>query len=375
MHDLITTHELKRIIARSAQMEHAFVNVFLDDMVALIVETVSQGEDVHIEGIGTFRRVAVGGGKHHRIVFFADEKMKEGVNAPFSQFEPVVLKEGTKIEPKELPIVNTSEVEAQASADVVIKEDTEMKQNPEPVGDQRREAAEEADSQKYREEMAATEAPVEVSDGNGDMTQRVDKVMENVVSEETGEPCHSVDCAAAKPFASKHSAVTIIIILLALCIVGTGIYFVFRINRSADMPQQAPKPTAPTSQVIEPVKVFPEDSASTTPVIDSVQVIPAPTASTQLPVSDSSDKAIYQYPLNVVLKPGERLTLLALRYYGSKFFWVYIYEANKERYPDPEEIPAGAKLIIPNPDAYGIDAEDAVSLEKAKIKAARILSY
>lgn len=376
MNEMITTEELKQMIARMAQMEYAFVNVFLDDMIALIAETVAQGEEVHIEGLGTFRGVAKEAGQPPRIVFVVDEKMKEGVNTPFAQFEPVVLKEGTKIEPKELPSVNTSEVEADASTDVVIKEDTEMKQNPEPADDKRREAAEEAEDQQYREEMEAVNGPVEVSDGNGDLTQKVDQAVENVVSEETGEPCNSVDCAAAAPFASKHIAVTVIIILLALCIVATGVYFVFRIRQSSQMPPQEPAAIAPTSMVIEqPVKVFPEDSTSTTPELDSVQVMPAPTASIQPEVVDSSSQPKIQYPIHVVLKRGQRLTLLALRYYGSKFFWVYIYEANKQRYPDPENVPAGAKLIIPNPETYGIDADDAASIERAKQEASQILSY
>ncbi len=73
-------------------------------------------------------------------------------------------------------------------------------------------------------------------------------------------------------------------------------------------------------------------------------------------------------PKSVKLKKGERLALLARRYYGSMFFWVYIYDYNKSVYPDPDLIPLGAELLLPSPSVYGIDKDDPESIEKAKAK-------
>ena len=73
------------------------------------------------------------------------------------------------------------------------------------------------------------------------------------------------------------------------------------------------------------------------------------------------------------MEPGGRLTLLALKYYGNKIFWVYIFEANKEKYPNPEFIPAGALLTIPQPSEYGINNNDQKSLSKAAELSAKIL--
>ncbi len=71
-------------------------------------------------------------------------------------------------------------------------------------------------------------------------------------------------------------------------------------------------------------------------------------------------------PESVVLENGERLALLARRYYGSMYFWVYIYDYNKAVYPNPDMIPVGAKLLLPPPSEYAMDKDDPESIERAK---------
>ena len=66
------------------------------------------------------------------------------------------------------------------------------------------------------------------------------------------------------------------------------------------------------------------------------------------------------------LSDGDRLTLLALEYYGSKDFWAYIYEENKTVMPNPNRLPVGLEVKIPDPRKYGIDADSQQSLDKAK---------
>ncbi|MEG1586077.1 MAG: hypothetical protein RR346_04305 [Bacteroidales bacterium] len=375
MNEIITTSRFKQLIIKASGSDPAFVNLFVDDLILLIQEMVKNGEDVAIEGWGTFRLVKVGSTQYKRIVFFPDSKMKEGVNAPFAQFEPIVLKEATarpaaqKVIPaqelNDLPLVNTSEAEAEAFADVVEKEDIKMRKDPDGAGDDKNPAKEEAEAKKYREEMAQAEEPVEVSDGNGDLTEKVDQVVDQSVAEETGEPCTPTACPASTNLTSKRYGLWFVIILLAICILGTMVYFVMRIDRSDKMPASIEQVQQPSDK-IAPIAVIPDDSISTPLVVEPVQDLPAPAA---------SEKATPELPQTITLKRGERLTLLSLRYYGSKFFWVYIYEANKKKYPDPEEIPAGAILKIPAPEEYGIDKNNPQSLEKAKQKAANILGW
>ncbi|WP_234367676.1 HU family DNA-binding protein [Parabacteroides pacaensis] len=76
---------------------------------------------------------------------------------------------------------------------------------------------------------------------------------------------------------------------------------------------------------------------------------------------------------SVKIASGDRLTLISLKYYGHKFFWVYIYEANKEIIKDPNNIPIGTVLKIPSPEIYGIDAKNKTALSKAAALQTRIL--
>ncbi len=69
---------------------------------------------------------------------------------------------------------------------------------------------------------------------------------------------------------------------------------------------------------------------------------------------------------SVRIEKGQRLTLLALEYYGDKAFWVYIYEENKERIANPNNVPIGFVVKIPDARKYNIDATNPVSIAKAK---------
>ncbi len=71
-------------------------------------------------------------------------------------------------------------------------------------------------------------------------------------------------------------------------------------------------------------------------------------------------------PIQVQLKKGMRLALLAEQYYGNKVFWVYIYEANKDVIKNPNILPIGGVINIPERSRYSINAKDSISLEKAR---------
>ena len=48
-----------------------------------------------------------------------------------------------------------------------------------------------------------------------------------------------------------------------------------------------------------------------------------------------------------MVQPRETLYGLAQRYYGDKNQWRKIYYANRNRLSDPNNVPAGIRLIIP----------------------------
>lgn len=76
--------------------------------------------------------------------------------------------------------------------------------------------------------------------------------------------------------------------------------------------------------------------------------------------------------VQVKLEDGERLTIVALRHFGDKAFWPYIYEVNSDRLTAPNLVQAGMMLYLPDPQYYGIDANDERSLRRAKQLGARL---
>lgn len=75
------------------------------------------------------------------------------------------------------------------------------------------------------------------------------------------------------------------------------------------------------------------------------------------------------------IKPGTNLYRMSRKHYGSDKFWVYIYEENKAKYPNPNTIPVGAVLHIPKLEKYGAKAGDPASIAAAKKKQGEIFNH
>lgn len=63
---------------------------------------------------------------------------------------------------------------------------------------------------------------------------------------------------------------------------------------------------------------------------------------------------------------GSRLARISERYYGTRDFWIYIYEANKERIDNPDMIPIGTMIKIPKVDARLLNAQNPKVMLKAR---------
>ncbi len=80
-----------------------------------------------------------------------------------------------------------------------------------------------------------------------------------------------------------------------------------------------------------------------------------------------------QEATKVRLTQGKTLRVLALELFGSREFWVYIYLENKTQISNPNQVPIGLELIVPDQAKYGIDANDPSSVLKAKEMSENIL--
>jgi hypothetical protein len=74
--------------------------------------------------------------------------------------------------------------------------------------------------------------------------------------------------------------------------------------------------------------------------------------------------------INESIKPYKSIDLpsLAEQKYGNRIFWVYIYEANRDKISSPVNIPAGTDLRIPNLwEDYKVDVMDSMEIKRAGI--------
>lgn len=63
---------------------------------------------------------------------------------------------------------------------------------------------------------------------------------------------------------------------------------------------------------------------------------------------------------------GRNLAQISLKHYGSREFWVYVYEANRDKLQHPGKIPFGTLNRVPKLDATLIDLNNPECLDKAR---------
>ena len=113
----ITIQEIAKILVEKNHIESQAASQFVNEMFAIILDRLSQGEAVKVKGLGTFKiidvearesvsvrtgeRVVIDG--HSKVTFTPDTTMKELVNKPFSHFETVMLNEGVEFEDMKEP--------------------------------------------------------------------------------------------------------------------------------------------------------------------------------------------------------------------------------------------------------------------------------
>ena len=67
------------------------------------------------------------------------------------------------------------------------------------------------------------------------------------------------------------------------------------------------------------------------------------------------------------------LSVIARQHYGKDIFWVYIYEENKDRISNPNNVPEGLVVVIPPAEKYNIDPASKESVHAAERKANEIM--
>lgn len=94
---------------------------------------------------------------------------------------------------------------------------------------------------------------------------------------------------------------------------------------------------------------------------DTVATQTFPAAADSIPAPEAPKEPVFEK-----ITPKVTLNSLALKYYGNKVYWVYIFLDNQDKIKNPNNVMVGTKLRIPPKEQYDVSPTD----EKANIEAA-----
>ena len=380
MNSKITLVELARLMAESTSTTSRMCELFLRELFTTVSQALINGESVKIKGIGTFKVTPVKPRKsvnvttgdpmeikgYNKVTFTPDKKLAEAVNQPFAQFETVFINDAvsdeklaeidarypsafnennenpTEPEPEPEPVVEpeptiASEPEPEPVADeepvgrrALAAFGVPMGPEPEPEPEPIKPSAIEAMKEPEQTPVASPQAVVPDSRPANEPDDEEEE--DNFYRPAPRNAYTPTQEQISRYRAGKNKRW--LWLLPALLLVGVLCWLFTRGGGKADDSSENVIPEADTvvAEVAEPAVI-------------------TDTVTTQIVLSTLSDK-----------------------YYGSPWFWVYIYEENKSFINDPDNVPPGTAVVIPPAEKYGIDANDPASLKKAQRRSWEILT-
>lgn len=432
MNSRLTIQDLAGLLAERTGKDKASAELFLKEFIAVVSQGVFTDKIVKVKGLGTFKVVLVEKREsihvntgerflipaHYKFSFLPDKELRELVNKPFSFFETTELNENVDF--KELDVLteveDEKETEDESVEELIPEIQEKVEEKAEEKTEEKVEVVEQIISETEMLEPKEIVQPEELSkELPEDASEEVPEVKEEPLSNESQEaeteeipespqediieeklPEEPVAEPQEAPQASSLSNnfpdtdfqfedeeptlspwVKRLVIIGILLLVAGGSTFLY-IHRSFFLGPDIPSPALTGRSLPEtpvtPLDTIPEEKdglneadtlANDTVVVEPVA--PAPPV-TEQPASTPEVIA------KVKIETGSRLTLISLEYYGSKIFWVYLYEYNKAVIKDPNNIPVGTEILVPAPAVYGIDKHSRASVEKAAARQTEILS-
>lgn len=411
--DKLSSQEIVDLVATKASVSKRAAEEFLKVMISTIEEALLAGDVVKIKNLGTFKlqwneprkSVNVQTGEdiilsgYHKVSFTPDAQLRDQVNEPFAHLEALQLDgepvvQAVEHEPVLDPLRTLNEQAfeiknildeikglSSKSQDFVNEElDVEIEEQIEDeVPPQIQEIAEpifeieknEEEIEEHKEEVTQTvlHSEPEVVEEVVFIEPEIEPIAETSPETET-EIVLPLEVVKPK---KRYGWIWVLIVLFLLGGVGVGFYYFYppakeTANKIAERVSFAdihntisawftPKP----KKVAEPVTVvIPKDTTAMDTIAEDI----APIDSLQLLFDNP--RVYTEYLGTERIHDGSRLTMMAKRYYGSKDFWVYIYEANRENISDPDHIPVGTIIKIPKLDSRLIDVSNERCIHKAK---------
>lgn len=403
MNNRLSIQDLALILSEQTGKSTEEALRFLQEFIAVVSEGVYNDKLVKVKGLGTFKiirveeraSVSVNSGErfvipsHYKFTFTPDKELKELVNKPFSLFDTVELNEEVDFSDVDVSAETSGAEDAADDSseeilpDGIPEQAVEAPQTPEP--EVKPEPAVEEEAAPQEEAKAEPEPETETTpepevEAEPELKAEAETTPQEEVEAEPkpAEPVSSVSGYKEYRRKRRRSASRKLLFPIAclFVVIVLGIVYIVclsgrtTVNKNWEPPMAEvgnPTPEAGMNPVpADSTGVTPPDSASL--ATDSVVAEPPVVEENQPEETPKSDILAL-----VTIKAGDRLASFAKQYYGHKFFWVYIYQYNQDIISDPNNIPIGTELRIPDPGLYGIDATDRSSIDKAAALQSQIL--
>lgn len=354
---------------------------------------------------------------HYKLSFVPDKVLREAVNRPFSHFESVILEEGVSFDniesrTEEIVVEEVEETEAEDSDNVeadeteapvvesslseslsiedriatILNSNTNTTETEQDVPDQTQyNTIEYPDIQDPIIEESAVESVV---DGDEKEQESEVEIIESI--NETLGPIHESgseeeyrsadygDYEYKEPLSRRIPQWVIPVGALLILAVVAGVLFRSQImaylhdiredvtlsNKQQEALANVHQETyivSPDSANADSTAVIIKDTVSSTAV---TAVVGSQTASSTV-VAEKDKPVSYKYQ-TATIEQGMTLRMLGLEHYGNKSFWVYIYQENKNKISNPNNVPLGTVLSIAPKEKYGIDSKSPESVKKAR---------
>ena len=326
-----------------------------------------EGIQIVWAGLGSFTPITAESGERSGYRFLPSEALCAALNKPFSMFAPVEvapsssspdlelreigqLDQLTKVEPIEVLFASREPIQEEIVTPPVVEEVVELVVAEEPQQPESPAAVVEVEILPAPVDEAPIEAP---------------------------QPAPSVAGTAPveeDPFVDQEAHPRMLVwVFVALGIAMAFCLFIYLLSIQPELEMKDKASAAVEAVQSSPAPVVPAVPAQTIDETDTLQTTSIATkevstssvAPSETVVSTASSAA--ETIERVRLRPGDRLSRLALKKYGNKAFWVYIYEENRAQLKDPDNIPVGAVITLPAASKYQINAGDTNSINRALV--------
>lgn len=351
MNNTITLSQLITRLAKSTEVDNNTARRFLREFFSTIEETVIAGDAVTIKDIGTFRKtdIDLSTGKS-TIAFVPDASFFEELNRPFDMFEPVELADGVTFdededteEDKPHPLIETEEV-APVMSDYVI-----------------------ADMPKVEERTAEQQVIVMhdpiIVPPKGTVPTDDDEDDEPTIKEQgVKHRFHKEEKEEEKP---SRMWIWFALFLGIACLIGYFVAVWLVPMPDTDFEDEEETKTEEVSDTASIKEIGIDDLSSS---IEPVLTEPVNETSNKTEVASNTSTANLSNSPEPVYDTVEiSLIKLAKKHFGVADYWVFIFDANRDKIKNPNAIRPGTKVLIPDrSELPGQDASETAAIAKKK---------